>query len=341
MKNKVLNIIIVIVCAVIFLSFFLFTKGLDTLIEELKSLNISWILLSVLMILLFWFLEMLAFYVIAKAFTNTKNLLIKSFNIEMVGLFFAAVTPFSAGSHPAQLYAMTESEIPAGTAGSILMIKFIIHQAINIAILLLAFIFKFNYFNSKVKYFLYLCISGIVVHILIMILAILFSVNRNITKKIFLFVFNILKRFKFMKNSGYTFEKLEQELEKFHENAALMTKNIKMCIYASIYTFFQWLAFFTIPYCIYRSFGFNSEDIFTMIAAQIFLINFMAIIPLPGAEGGAEGGFYLIYSLFFKSGTIITAIFLWRILTYYLTVAVSGIFTLVIPHIKFKKEKIV
>lgn len=75
-----------------------------------------------------------------------------------------------------------------------------------------------------------------------------------------------------------------------------------------------------------------------MIAAQIFLINFMAIIPLPGSEGGAEGGFYLIYSLFFKSDTIITAIFVWRILTYYSSIAIGSIFTLVLPNAKKNKN---
>ena len=112
-----------------------------------------------------------------------------------------------------------------------------------------------------------------------------------------------------------------------------------MCFYASTFTFLQWIAFFSIPYCIYRSFGFNSADILTMITGQIFLMNFMAIIPLPGGEGGAEGGFYLIYSLFFKSDTIITAIFIWRVLTYYSSIAIGSIFTLVLPNAHLKKNK--
>jgi len=338
MKNKIFNSIVVIVSACIFLSFFLFTKGLNTLIKELKTLNISWILFSIILMLLFWVFETLTLYVITTTFHKTSNLLIKSFKFEMIGQFFGAVTPFSAGSHPAQLYAMTESEIPAGIAGSILMIKFIVHQAINIVILALAFLFKFNYFNSKVNYFIYFCISGLVVHIIIMIFAILFSINSKLTKTILILIFKILNKFKLVKNTKFTYKKIEAELENFHKNASLITKNVKMCIYASIFTFLQWLAFFSIPYCIYRSFGFNSVDMLTMIAAQIFLINFMAIIPLPGGEGGAEGGFYLMYSLFFKPDTIITAIFIWRVLTYYSSIAIGSIFTLVLPNAKKKKN---
>jgi glycosyltransferase 2 family protein len=107
-----------------------------------------------------------------------------------------------------------------------------------------------------------------------------------------------------------------------------------MCTYASIYTLLQYFTFFSIPYCIYRSFGFHSADIWTLISAQIFLTNFMAIIPLPGGAGGAEGGFYLIYSLFFESNTILTALFVWRVLTYYSSIAIGSIFALVLPNAK-------
>lgn len=339
MRNKTFNLIIIIISTCIFLSFLLFTKGLNSIIQELKTLNASWLLLSFTLILLFWIFEMFVLYIITKKLYKTDNLLIKCFKFEMIGQYFGAVTPFSAGSHPAQLYAMTEDKIPAGISGSILMIKFIIHQLVNILILISAFFLKFNYFYTKVNYFLYFCLSGIVVHIIIMIFMILFSINKKLTENILIFIFKVLNKFKLLKNPKDIYKKIEVELDNFHKNIFLIGKNINMCINASIFTVLQWLAFFSIPYCIYRSFGFNSIDIFTMITAQIFLINFMAIIPLPGAEGGAEGGFYLIYSLFFKEGTIITAIFIWRILTYYLSIAVGSIFTLILPNINIRKNK--
>jgi uncharacterized protein (TIRG00374 family) len=334
MKNKIFSSIIVIVTFCIFLSFFLLTEGLSSLIKEIKTLNVSWILFSVILMLLFWGFEMLALYTITKKLYPIKKLLVRSFKFQMIGQFFGAISPFSAGSHPAQLYAMTESGIPAGVAGSILMIKFIFHQSINIVILVLAFLYKFGYFNSRVNYFPYLCILGLTIHVIIMIFAILFSINSKLTKRILTTIFKVLKKIRLVKNVDFTYKKIEIELEYFHQNASLITKHIKMCTYASVFTFLQYFAFFSIPYCIYRSFGFTSADIWTLICAQIFLINFMAIIPLPGAAGGAEGGFYLIYSLFFPSNTILTALFIWRVLTYYSSIAISSIFTLVLPNAK-------
>jgi uncharacterized protein (TIRG00374 family) len=334
MKNKVFSTIIVIVTFCIFLSFFLFTKGLSSLIKDLKTLNAFWILLAVVCMFLFWIFEMLVLYVITKKLNPIKKLLVQSFKFEMIGQFFGAVSPFSAGSNPAQLYAMTENGIPAGVAGSILMIKFIIHQSINIVILVLAFLYKYNYFNSRVNYFPYLFILGLAIHVIIMVFAILFSINSKLTKRVLTTIFKVLKMIRLVKNTESAYNKIEIELENFHQNASLITKNIKMCTYASIFTLLQYFTFFSIPYCIYRSFGFHSADIWTLISAQIFLTNFMAIIPLPGGAGGAEGGFYLIYSLFFESNKILTALFIWRVLTYYSSIAIGSIFALVLPNAK-------
>ncbi|MBK1809283.1 flippase-like domain-containing protein [Clostridium sp. YIM B02505] len=332
MKSKILNIIIVVVSICIFLSFFLFTKGLKTLINEIRTLSTSWIILSALMMIMFLFFETLVLYVIIRQFHRINNLFVKCLRFEIIGQFFGAITPFAAASHPAQLYEMSESGISGGTGVSILMIKFMIHQVINIIILVLAILFKFKYFYSKVPYFLYFCISGLVVHVMIMIIATLFLLNKKLTSTIVIYCLNLLKKVKLLKNPEETYKQLETELKTFHKTVFMIIKYKKLCLYSSILTLLQWLAYFSIPYCIYRGFGFNYSDIFTMVAAQVFLVNFMAIIPLPGAEGGAEGGFYLIYGLFFKSGTIITAIFLWRLITYYSSIAIGSIFTLLLPN---------
>jgi len=76
-----------------------------------------------------------------------------------------------------------------------------------------------------------------------------------------------------------------------------------------------------------------------MISAQVFLTMFMSCIPIPGAEGGAEAGFYLIFGIFFKASSIVPAIFIWRLITYYLTIAVGSIFTVLLPNRSINKNK--
>jgi uncharacterized protein (TIRG00374 family) len=68
-----------------------------------------------------------------------------------------------------------------------------------------------------------------------------------------------------------------------------------------------------------------------MMAAQAFVTMVAAFVPLPGASGGAEGSFFLFYSMFFTQGTIFPAIILWRIITFYFNILFGCIFTYIRP----------
>ncbi|MBV7274567.1 flippase-like domain-containing protein [Clostridium sp. PL3] len=338
MKNKKLNIIVVAISACIFFSFFIFNKGFGSLIKELKALNMYWIFFALMSIILFWTFETMILHTITKKLYSKEYSFFQSVKFQMVGQFFGAITPLSAGSQPAQLYEMTKYGIPAGLSGSILMIKFMLHELINIFYLLVALLFRFSYFNSKIKHFTYFALLGIVINIAVMLFAILVVVNRRITEIIMQFILKILGAIRILKDVKAKQKKVEEELKSFHKNALLMREHIDMCTYVLIYTLFQWLTYFSIPYFIYRGFGFNYQDLWTIMAAQVFLTVFMSAIPLPGAEGGAEGGFYVIFKLFFKSNTIITALFIWRVLTYYLSIAVSSAFILAISNTHLRKK---
>ena len=334
MRNKIFNLIVIII-ACIFLSFFIFSNGLTSLVHQFKTLNFSWLIIALLCIVTFWMLETIILYIITKILYTTRGLFIKLLKVAMIGQFFSAITPLQSGGQPAQLYAMTENGIPGGYSGSILTIKFIIHQATFTFYSILVLIFKLNYFNSKIQYFIYFCLFGFLVNVVIL-LALLFLIsskmaNNKIGNKILLFILKFLKKIKIIKDVASTYEELKAELVSFHESAVYITKNVKMCLYASILTFLQWTTYYTIPYCIYKSFGLNSTDIWTMISAQVFLTLFMSFIPLPGAAVGAEGGFFVIFGIFFKGNTLVPAMFLWRVITYYLSIGVGGLFTVILP----------
>jgi uncharacterized protein (TIRG00374 family) len=336
MQNKIFNTVIVVLSACIFVFFLIFSHGLSSLVLELKMLNFKWVILAIFCMLLFWSCETIIIYIITFSLNKSTSLLIKSVKIAMIGQFFSAITPFQSGSQPAQLYIMTENGIPAGHSGSILMIKFIIHQAMLTIYSIVVLILTFSYFNSRIPYLTYFCVFGFFVNTLIIFCALLFAVNNKVTKKVLWLFLKILGKIKLVKDPIIKFNEFEIELMSFHKSAAFISKNIVMCVFASLLTLLQWTAYYTIPYCIYRSFGFNIVYIWTMIAAQVFLTMFMSFIPLPGAAGGAEGGFCMIFGLFFKAKTIIPALLLWRVITYYSCIGVGALFSL-IPNSKLKK----
>lgn len=335
MKNKILNTFVAILSTIIILSFFIFSNGFNSLGKQLKTINVKWILLAILCMLIFWLMETTILYVITKTLYKSEHgLFAKSLKFAMIGQFFSAITPFQSGSQPAQLYIMAENDIPAGSSGSILMIKFIIHQVTLTLYSILVLITSYTYFITKIQNFMYFCIIGFIVNTLIIVFAIIFSASPKITQKILRVVLKVLNKVKLIKSKRKTYRQLEKELTNFHNNSAFISKNIKMCLQSTILTFIQWTAYYSIPYCIYRSFGINDATLWILISAQVFLTLFMSYIPLPGAAGGAEGGFSIIFGMFFKEGSVVSALFIWRIISYYSCILAGGIFTLILPNKK-------
>ena len=280
--------------------------------------------------ILYWFFDAMIFYVLIPTISKKQHRFISSLRYCLIGQYFGSLTPLASGSQPSQLYAMTEDGIPGGASSSLLIVKFIIHQSVNTIYLTLVLLLSFNYFSSNIKNFSFFCILGYSINLSIIAIAMMICLNPKITKIILNLILKILHKLKIIKDVKNKYKNFERQLNSFHEETTLIPKHLGACIYAAIFTFLEWSVFYSIPYCIYRSFSFSSTTYLTMLCAQVLLAMFMSFIPLPGAEGGAEGGFYLIYNLFFKADTLLPAIFIWRIITYYLNILIGSIFTLLL-----------
>lgn len=177
MKNKTFNILILLISTGIMLYFFVFSHGFQSLIIHLRYLDGFWIVLSLFLILMCWVFEAGVLHVVIKSLYGGKIFFSNSFRLTMIGQFFGAFTPFSSGSQPAQLYAMNEMGIPIGASGSILMIKFIIHEIVYLIYLIIAIIFKFSFFSSKINYFLQFCFFGFLLNISIILSSAFFQLT--------------------------------------------------------------------------------------------------------------------------------------------------------------------
>ena len=339
MKNKILNLTVLIVMSAIMAYFFIYLNGLENLLQQLKYMKIYWIIISLFTFILFWFFETFVLYYISNALYKKKIKILSYFRYILIGQFFGSITPFSSGSQPSQVLAMNEDGIPPGISASILAIKFILHEIVYFIFLIIALIFKFNYFNLRIKFFLQFCIVGLIINAIVISMAMLVAFTIKTPKKIMLFIYRLLNYVKLLKNYEEKCTKLDEELLSFHDHAKQMWKYKYSCIAATLFTAAQWCAYYIIPYFIYRSFSMNAISPFTMLTAQVFLTMFMSCIPIPGAEGGAEAGFYIIYGLFFTKNNLVPAIFIWRIITYYFTILVGGVFTVFISK-KIRKVSI-
>ena len=66
-----------------------------------------------------------------------------------------------------------------------------------------------------------------------------------------------------------------------------------------------------------------------MLTIATLLFISASYTPLPGASGAQEGGFVVFYNGIFPSGTIFSALLLWRFFTYYTMLLIGFILSLI------------
>ena len=316
MKNYKFNFILGITSGVIFILLIIFTNGWMDLIHQIKNLQIEWIIAAVLSMVLYWILEAKALQSIV--FLMKKKYKFKeAFKVTMTGQYFNSITPFASGGQPMQLYALTRQELGAGSAGSVLMIKFIIYQTILTLYSLILILWKSSFFKSKMSNLFYLVGIGFTVNAGVIICLIIFSKYRKLTQKLIIALSRILEKLRLVKNISKLEMGINDNLDQFHDNMEIVKHSKRLMIKAIVYTIFQLTIYFIIPFFIYLSFGMKGASIGSMIAGTAFVMMLTAFIPLPGAVGGAEGAFYMFFTLFFVSNNIMAAILLWRLITFY------------------------
>lgn len=315
MKNKI-NLIIGGASGILLVVFISLTKGWGGLIDQLTSLKFGWIIGAFLCMFFYWILESKILQIIMNSLTKISSFK-KSFKVTMIGQFFNSITPFASGGQPAQLFALSKEGIGAGEAGSILMMKYIIYQSVLTVYSIVLIIWKAPFFQGKLKNIFYLSMIGFLINTGVIIALIVFAKYKKVTHSFFNFLNKLLNKLKIVKNVENMEKKVEEQLDKFHHNIIILKKNKKVIASAIVYTTIQLTVFFAIPYFVYYSFEGGNVQLINMIAANSFVMMLTAFIPLPGASGGAEGGFYMFFQLFFQEQNILTGILIWRIVTFY------------------------
>lgn len=326
--GKKLFVVITLALSAGTLLYFLYTTdGIETLGHILTTLKPQWLGLAVFSAAAGWFIEGWALDILCRHLRRGWHYG-RSFLVGMTGLLYSALTPFSTGGQPMQIYVMSNMGMDAGTAGSIIAVKTLIYQVVMVAYSLVMVILKLRFFQTNVSNFAFITVIGLVTNCIFIALVVLFMISEKTTDRILRIVLQFLHRLKLCKHPQERYEKIHGQLQLFHDASRIMGNSSRMYLSATAVTVFQITLGSLIPYFIYRSFNMHEAPVTTMVAAQVFVAMVSAFVPLPGASGGAELSFYGFFGLFFQSA-IIPAILLWRIITYYANILFGGVFAYV------------
>lgn len=326
-KNKKIIFNLIFFLALIVLTFYILLKDQNLLeiFDLVLASKKTYILIAVFCMFIYLLLEGANMKRTLDVSGKSKVKLISTFKYALIGFFFSAITPAASGGQPMQIYYMHRDKISVANATLALLMNLCSFQIITISMSLISVIRYGSYLQGGM---IALFAIGIVLNSTALALLLIGIFSKRLSKWLVNIVIKILRKLK-IKNVDQKAEKLNSELQKYHGSSKYIKEHKKIIIKILVTTFIQIVFYYSIPYFVYRSVGFNQANIVQIIALQSILYATVSGIPLPGAVGISESGFLNIFKNVFSEETISGAMLLNRGVSFYLFVIVSGIVVIV------------
>jgi len=330
MKKIWINSLIVVAMGVFLVILIFFTDGTEQLIKMIKSVNYLWLLVSFSLMILYWVFGACTIATLKRGILGKENNVGHSFKTVMIGQFFSSITPFSTGGQPAQIYFMSKQNIDTGKATSIVIIKSAIYVTTLFITSFIFFIIRRVALTQQIPHFVLLFIIGSFSNLVLIVLYFLFLINRDVSEKIVILFLKVVSYFKKKekRNVQEQFDKIEESLISFQEGFIIIVKEKFYFLLAYFFQFLQLISIFSVPVFLIRALEGSFYNPMSVIAATGLLMMITSLVPTPGTTGGSEGLGMFFFGKFFSHSPILSAIFIWRIITYYSTILFGGIFSL-------------
>ncbi|ABV32888.1 lysylphosphatidylglycerol synthase transmembrane domain-containing protein [Pseudothermotoga lettingae] len=297
----------------------------NQIISALEKMNLWYFLLACFMYLLFLVLDSLRTkLLLSHAKINISYL--KCFQNTLLGLYTSAVTPFSAGGQPFQIYHLNKNGVPVEAASMTIGVKFISSFTLMVFSTFFLLLIRGKSLLTTVGSTL-LVYSGLVLtsSIYLFFLLLIFSkpfAQKIIMSRFFTRIVSILTK----KDPKAVWKKAFDSLSNYFELLRGLWISSKLIVLITvIITFFNIIITASLPYIISISFGLSEIDYLQFVCAFLTMSMVVYFVPTPGSSGGIEGAFYLMFKNLSSSEFSVATMLIWRLITYYAILIIGSL----------------
>lgn len=256
----------------------------------------------------------------------------------IMGFYFSAITPFAAGGQPFQIYHLVKNSMELGKASMIVAVKFL--SSFTSAIILGIFAFSFLFEEIKeIKLIGPVILSGLFATLAFYFIFLTFFLNRKWLEGFFtLKIVNVPIAFILRKDIDTVKNSIKDKVKNYMDAFKTLWKFSKRTFFiVFILSFIMMLLIqitgFLSLVSVLRNTHLNFFEVVGLQSAMNMIVYFL---PTPGASGGIEGSFYLIYSGIVGKSKAAASLLIWRMGTYYSIIVIGGI--LILKKMKNKGE---
>lgn len=340
MRKKVFTFILLLINLGIIVAIGFLDPHLKDLGDAFKRLDLWWVAGGFLLMFLFWSMDAVKYLVSLHVTANVPHRFFTYLKIAIIGQYYGAITPFSTGGQPMQVYYFSRYGVPGGTATAVLIMQYVIMLICHCLIYIVAFIVKSGLILSRAAGMFPFAVLGLILIIGLLFMVLAMASHNKRLKRILYWGLKVLHRFKIVKRPLYTWRRLHHAVDDFQNGLKMQQGNWKTMVLLFLLTIIQLSCYFSIPFFVYRSFGLDSAAWLDMTLVGAFLQVMVSYFPTPGASGASEGVFYVFYPIFFPKPFIFIAMLMWRVLSYYLNIGVGALLVFLDGILHISKERV-
>lgn len=300
-------------------------KQFDQVIHAFEEARISWIAVMGIVMFSYYLFDALSLWYFGLAYKKDYSFK-QSFINAISGTFFNGITPFASGGQFAQVYIFNKQGIPPTNSASILLMCFICYQSVLVLYTGIVLLFKYQYFVEDQPAVFSLAILGFLINFVVILGLFGGAKSKKLQNFLTHNVLRFLSKIHIVKDYESTCVKIEQYLADFREQLNFLQRNKPVLVKSCLCNFMKLTIIYSMPFFAAKALNLNVSwnqffD-FLGLCSFIYLIN--AFLPLPGASGGSEGVYVLLFSFLGTVGTS-SSLFLWRFMSYYMGLIIGGL----------------
>jgi uncharacterized protein (TIRG00374 family) len=250
---------------------------------------------------------------------------LEGITVAFVGSFFAGITPSATGGQFGQVYILKKQGVKYADGASILWADFIIYQTTMMIYVTLLFLWKFKEVAMGNNWFL-VVLAGYVVNFFVIVSLYTMALFPKFYVRAAGFLAELLAKMHLVKDAERTKISWTSQVDTFTTQIKILSKDKKSILECFFINILRLSLLYSLPYVIAWALGLrlSLSLFFEVIALTCFVSVANSFIPIPGASGGTEVMFSVIFSPLF--GSMTTAIMLlWRLSSYYVVILIGGL----------------
>lgn len=278
-----------------------------------------------------------AYKILGQKFVRSYSLL-DGIVVAFVGTFFSGITPSATGGQFGQAYILKKQGIDYGDGASLLWADFIIYQTTMMIYVTLLFATKFSYYAHQSVWF-NLVLAGYVVNLAVIIGLYTMALFPKVYIRLSQWAVKVLSKLHLLKHPEKTLESWTVQMTSFTTEIKKLSHDKVVILQCMLINFVRLTLLYALPYVIAHFLGIDlpADKLLDVIALSSFVTMANSFIPIPGASGGTEMMFSILFSPLFHSLTSAVLI-LWRVSTYHIILVLGGIVFMVAKAYYERKE---